>query len=46
MDGTFATLQLPLTVTAGEIIQKLASKFFMHDLSKLSLVIKRQKLGK
>ncbi|CDS05752.1 hypothetical protein LRAMOSA08280 [Lichtheimia ramosa] len=44
LDGTFATLQLPLTVTAGEIIQKLASKFFMHDLSKLSLVIKRQKL--
>ncbi|KAI8141502.1 phosphatase 2C-domain-containing protein [Fennellomyces sp. T-0311] len=43
-DGTFATLQLPLSTTANEIVQRLASKFFMPDLSKLNLMIKRNKL--
>ncbi|KAI9310979.1 hypothetical protein BX666DRAFT_2032469 [Dichotomocladium elegans] len=43
-DGTFATLQLPLNATTNEIVHKLASKFFMHDKSKLSLIIKRHKL--
>ncbi|KAI7848266.1 phosphatase 2C-domain-containing protein [Circinella umbellata] len=43
-DGTFATLQLPLSTSANEIVQRLASKFFMPDLSKLNLMIKRNKL--
>ncbi|ORY89895.1 hypothetical protein BCR43DRAFT_528239 [Syncephalastrum racemosum] len=43
-DGTFATLQLPLHTTAGEIVQKLASKFFIHDLSKLNVMLKKHKL--
>ncbi|KAI9497654.1 phosphatase 2C-domain-containing protein [Zychaea mexicana] len=42
-DGTFATLQLPLSTTAKDIVQRLASKFFMPDLSKLNLMIKRNK---
>lgn len=45
-DGTFATLQLPLTTTAGEIVQKLASKFFMRkEIGQLCLRLKRRNLG-
>ncbi|KAI8977629.1 hypothetical protein BDF20DRAFT_913944 [Mycotypha africana] len=40
-DGTFGTLIAPLNTTTNELIQRLAGKFFLHDLSKyrLSLLI-------
>ncbi|CEP07634.1 hypothetical protein [Parasitella parasitica] len=40
-DGTFATLIAPLNATTHDLIQKLAGKFFLHDLSKyrLSLIM-------
>ncbi|KAI7898152.1 uncharacterized protein BX663DRAFT_582519 [Cokeromyces recurvatus] len=40
-DGTFGTLIVPLNATTNDLIQKLAGKFFLHDLSKykLSLIL-------
>ncbi|KAI9473701.1 MAG: hypothetical protein EXX96DRAFT_621335 [Benjaminiella poitrasii] len=40
-DGTFGTLIVPLNVTTNDLIQRLAGKFFLHDLSKyrLSLIL-------
>ncbi|KAI8644570.1 hypothetical protein BD408DRAFT_412911 [Parasitella parasitica] len=40
-DGTFGTLIAPLNATTHDLIQKLAGKFFLHDLSKyrLSLIM-------
>ncbi|KAI9255443.1 hypothetical protein EDC94DRAFT_696535 [Helicostylum pulchrum] len=39
-DGTFGTLIVPLDTTTHDLIQRLAGKFFLHDLSKhrLSLI--------
>ncbi|CAO3614200.1 unnamed protein product [Mucor hiemalis] len=36
-DGTFATLIVPLDTTTHDLIQRLAGKFFLHDLSKYRL---------
>ncbi|EPB86553.1 hypothetical protein HMPREF1544_06627 [Mucor circinelloides 1006PhL] len=40
-DGTFGTLIAPLNTTTHDLIQRLAGKFFLHDLSKyrLSLIM-------
>ncbi|KAF1804383.1 hypothetical protein FB192DRAFT_1427984 [Mucor lusitanicus] len=40
-DGTFGTLIAPLSTTTHDLIQRLAGKFFLHDLSKyrLSLIM-------
>ncbi|KAI9354943.1 phosphatase 2C-domain-containing protein [Pilaira anomala] len=38
-DGTFGTLIVPLDTTAHELIQRLAGKFFLHDLSKYRLTL-------
>ncbi|KAI9315500.1 hypothetical protein BX666DRAFT_1956109 [Dichotomocladium elegans] len=43
-DGTFATLQLPLNITAESIVERLAVKLFVHDKSKLGLTLRRQNL--
>ncbi|KAG2194526.1 hypothetical protein INT47_005730 [Mucor saturninus] len=36
-DGTFGTLIVPLETTTHDLIQRLAGKFFLHDLSKYRL---------
>ena len=36
-DGTFGTLIVPLDTTTHDLIQRLAGKFFLHDLSKYRL---------
>ncbi|KAL9554394.1 hypothetical protein MBANPS3_002839 [Mucor bainieri] len=43
-DGTFGTLIAPLNTTTHDLIQRLAGKFFLHDLSKyrLSLMMHNQ----
>ncbi|KAI8371608.1 uncharacterized protein BYT42DRAFT_595079 [Radiomyces spectabilis] len=43
-DNTFGTLQLPLNTTTYDLIQRLAGKFFLHDLSKYSLLVTRYHL--
>ncbi|CAO3652906.1 unnamed protein product [Cunninghamella echinulata] len=43
-DNTFGTLQVPLNTTTGELMQKLAGKFFLPDVTKYNLVLKRNNL--
>ncbi|ORZ09003.1 hypothetical protein BCR42DRAFT_396553 [Absidia repens] len=43
-DETFGTLQLPLNTTTAELMQKLAGKFFLPDMSKYNLVLRRHRL--
>ncbi|KAI8341379.1 hypothetical protein BC941DRAFT_449807 [Chlamydoabsidia padenii] len=43
-DETFGTLQLPLHTTTAELMQKLAGKFFLPDMTKYNLVLRRHKL--
>ncbi|KAG1175973.1 hypothetical protein G6F70_003746 [Rhizopus microsporus] len=40
-DQTYNTLHVPLNTTTLEIFKKLASKFFMPDMTKYNLVMKR-----
>ncbi|CAO3647711.1 unnamed protein product [Mucor hiemalis] len=40
-DKTYNTLHIPLNSTTMEILKKLATKFFMSDISKFNLVMKR-----
>ncbi|KAI7870320.1 hypothetical protein BDF14DRAFT_1773069, partial [Spinellus fusiger] len=42
-DDTFATLQVPLNTTTGELVHRLAGKFFLHDLKKYSLMLRQHK---
>lgn len=44
-DGTFTTLQVPLHTQASELVARLAGKFFLPDISKYGLRIRRHKLG-
>ncbi|KAI9020827.1 hypothetical protein CLU79DRAFT_755752 [Phycomyces nitens] len=39
-DGTFSTLQGQLNTTTSELLQKLAGKIFLYDLSKHCLILK------
>ncbi|KAG0190477.1 cysteinyl-tRNA synthetase [Apophysomyces sp. BC1034] len=43
-DATFATLQVSLNATTSEIMNKLAGKFFLQDMSKHNLVLSRHNL--
>ncbi|KAI8344460.1 hypothetical protein BC941DRAFT_464678 [Chlamydoabsidia padenii] len=43
-DETFGTLQLPLHTTTAELMQKLAGKFFLPDMTKYNLVLRHHKL--
>ncbi|CAO3597686.1 unnamed protein product [Absidia cylindrospora] len=43
-DETFGTLQLPLHTTTAELMQKLAGKFFLPDMTKYELVLRQHKL--
>ncbi|KAM3583517.1 cysteinyl-tRNA synthetase [Umbelopsis sp. WA50703] len=43
-DGTFTTLQVPLNTQASELVTKLAGKFFLPDISKYGLRMRRHKL--
>lgn len=45
-DGTFATLIVPLDTTTHDLIQRLAGKFFLHDLSKYRLSLTTHNHGK
>ncbi|KAI8097230.1 uncharacterized protein BX664DRAFT_292635 [Halteromyces radiatus] len=45
-DNTFGTLQLPLNTTTKELVNRLAGKFFLHDLSKYSLLIRLHNLDR
>ncbi|CAO3590123.1 unnamed protein product [Absidia cylindrospora] len=45
-DNTFGTLQLPLNTTTKELVNRLAGKFFLHDLSKYSLLIRQHNLDR
>lgn len=45
-DGTFGTLIAPLNTTTNDLIQRLAGKFFLQDLSKYRLTLARSNLGK
>ncbi|KAI8098722.1 uncharacterized protein BX664DRAFT_363060 [Halteromyces radiatus] len=44
-DETFGTLQVALHTTTAELMQKLAGKFFLPDMTKYNLVLRRHKLG-
>ncbi|KAI8060952.1 hypothetical protein BC940DRAFT_337222 [Gongronella butleri] len=43
-DETFGTLQVPLNTTTSELMQKLAGKFFLPDMTKYNLIVRRNKL--
>jgi len=43
-DGTFTTLQVPLHTQASELVTRLAGKFFLPDISKYGLRMRRHKL--
>ncbi|KAI8377803.1 uncharacterized protein BYT42DRAFT_358201 [Radiomyces spectabilis] len=43
-DATFGTLQVPIHSTTNELMNKLAGKFFLPDMSKYCLVLRRNKL--
>ncbi|KAG0896381.1 hypothetical protein G6F34_007406 [Rhizopus arrhizus] len=43
-DGTFGTLIAPLNTTTNDLIQRLAGKFFLQDLSKYRLTLARSNL--
>lgn len=45
-DGTFGTLIVPLDTTTHDLIQRLAGKFFLHDLSKYRLSLITHNHGK
>lgn len=45
-DKTYNTLHVPLNSTTLEILKKLATKFFMSDITKFNLVMKRHNIGK
>ncbi|KAI7905147.1 uncharacterized protein BX663DRAFT_468986 [Cokeromyces recurvatus] len=45
-DQTYNTLHIPLNTTTFEILKKLATKFFMSDMSKYNLVIKRYNIDR
>lgn len=44
-DKTYNTLHVPLNSTTLEILKKLATKFFMSDMTKFNLVMKRHNIG-
>ncbi|KAI8062229.1 hypothetical protein BC940DRAFT_261979 [Gongronella butleri] len=39
-DNTFATLQVPLNTTSKELLQRVAGKFFLHDLNKYRILLR------
>ncbi|KAL7326851.1 cysteinyl-tRNA synthetase, variant 2 [Mucor circinelloides] len=43
-DKTYNTLHVPLNSTTLEILKKLATKFFMSDITKFNLVMKRHNI--
>ncbi|KAL1916327.1 uncharacterized protein VTP21DRAFT_5944 [Calcarisporiella thermophila] len=43
-DGTFATVSCSLNTTTAELCQMLARKFFVNDISKYSLYVRRHSL--
>ncbi|KAI8331028.1 phosphatase 2C-domain-containing protein [Chlamydoabsidia padenii] len=45
-DNTFGTLQVPLNTTTKELVNRLAGKFFLHDLSKYNLLIRLHNLDR
>ncbi|CAO3699689.1 unnamed protein product [Rhizopus stolonifer] len=42
-DQTYNTLHVPLNITTSEILKKLTNKFFMGDMNKYNLAMKRYK---
>lgn len=45
-DQTYNTLHVPLNITTSEILKKLTNKYFMEDMNKYNLAMKRYKNGK
>ncbi|KAG1474319.1 hypothetical protein G6F56_000424 [Rhizopus delemar] len=42
-DQTYNTLHVPLNITTSEILKKLTNKYFMEDMNKYNLAMKRYK---